>query len=381
MRLLPVVTPFKSVVSILFGIILVTPVFSADWSYQSDIALGFEYTDNLFFTTSESLNGDIADTNLLFVPAFSILAESESSRTQLNFGVSIERYDKVIEADRNDPFVRFNWDSLQENSLYGLALGYIQKSTRTSELETTGQVNIFGTQTRSSVEPYWQTNVNESNTLRIGLNVQSVSYDVANLINYNNYGLFTGWFYDYSNNGTLNINMDFKRYDSEEAGLDFDYGSIRGGIDYQISDGFDFSFDLGVGYGIREVGENYTTGLLNVGLVSRQEYYSTSLVLSSNLVPSGQADLRQIHALTFVYDHQISENTGFNLNSSLSESFPIDDPDAVRNEVFKFKPGLSYRMARDWYFDTWYLYRSNRNIGREVISANSGYIGIRWRTE
>jgi len=356
-------------------------VFSADWSYQSDIALGLEYTDNLFFTTSDSLNGDIADTNLLFVPAFSILAESESNRTQLNFGVSMERYDKVIEADRNDPFVRFNWDSLRENSLYGLELGYIQRSTRTSELETTGQVNIFGTQTRSSVEPYWQTNVNESNTLRIGLNAQSVSYDVANLINYNNYGLFTGWFYDYSNNSTLNINMDFKRYDSEEAGLDFDYGSIRGGIDYQISDGFDFSFDLGVGYGIREVGENYTTGLLNMGLVSQQEYYSTSLVLSSNLVPSGQADLRQIHALTFVYNHQISENTEFNLNSSLSESFPIDDPDSVRNEVFKIKPGLSYRMARDWYFDTWYLYRSNRNIGRDVISANSGYVGIRWRTE
>jgi hypothetical protein len=355
-------------------------VLSADWTYNSDISLGLEHTDNLFFTSSDSFNGDIADTFLLFVPAFSVLAESETSRTHLDFGVSVERYDKVTDADRNDPYARFNWDTIQESYSLGLGLGYVQTSTRTSELETTGQVNIFGTQTRSSIEPYWQVNVNESNRLRLGLNLQSVSYDV-DLTNYDTYGLLAGWFYDYSEAHTLNFSMELSHYDSEDARLDFDYGTLLAGMEYNASEALNLSLSIGVGYGVREDEDNYTSGLLNASLIFQQEYYSTSLILSSNLVPSGQADLRQVHALTFAYDQQISESIDFNLNASLSESFPIDDPDGVRNEVLTVRPRLSYRMAQDWYFDTWYRYRSNRNFVEDIISENSGYVGIRWRVE
>lgn len=354
---------------------------SAEWTYNSEISLGLQYTDNLFFTSANSVTGNTADTFIIVLPTFSILAESETSRTLLNFGVSVERYDSVTSANRNDPYVRFNWDNTLETSQFGLGAQYRQSSTRTSELETTGQVNIFGTQTRSTIEPYWQMNVTESNSLQLGVSLTSVSYDIDSLINYENYGFLTGWFYEYSEISTLNINMDLRRFDSEDAGVDFDYGSLLAGIDYDVSEAFNLNLNVGVGYGLREVGENYSTGLINASIAYQKEYYSTSLRLSSSLVPSGQADLRQVHALTFLYDHQISELLAFNFNAGLSESFPIDDPDAVRNEVFNVRPGLNFRMARDWYFDTWYLYRSNREIGREDRAENSGYIGIRWRTE
>ena len=349
---------------------------AANWQFLPRITAGGEYTDNLYFTITDK----VSDTNLSFVPEFAIRGESDRSRAIIDAGLRIKRYDKTKEADRNDPFIYSDWEHNWERNILGIAIRYSQDSTRTSELETSGRVNIFGTRTDTSITPRWQSTINENNTIELSFGLLDVYYDLPTFTDFQDYSATLRWNYETGPLSTFYFTTTGNSYKTKVNELDYNYGQLLFGISHLESEGLRYDLSLGAGYADRKIEENYTTWLANVGLEYEREYDVTNLTFSSQLVPSSSIELRTLYALDLRYRREITENLDFTFDTRFTISDSVSGIELERNENLLVRPGGTYRLGEAWLLEMWYQYRSNRYIGSDTTTESSVYLGFRYDT-
>jgi len=135
---------------------------------------------------------------------------------------------------------------------------------------------------------------------------------------------------------------------------------------------------LGAGYADREVEQDYTTWLANFAVTLMREYDETTLSLSSELAPSGSAELRKIYGLDLQYRRGLSTNINFTFATRFTISEPVQELILESNENIIIRPGLNYRLSEGWIMEMWYQYFSSQYENSEPINENSIYAGFRY---
>ena len=349
---------------------------AANWQYLPGITAGVQYTDNLYFTTIDK----VSDTNLLIIPAFALRGESDRSRASVEAGLRVERYDRVKEADRNDPYINSDWEHNWERNSLGIGIRYAQASTRTSELETSGRTNIFGTRTDTSIAPRWQSIVDENNTFELSFRLLDVFYDLPTFTDFQDYSATLRWAHDMGPLNTFYFTTTGNSYKTELIEFDYNYGQLLLGMSHMGSERLRYDMSLGAGYADRRTQQDYKTWLVNVGLTSEREYDVTTLSLTSQLVPSGSIELRKVYALDLRYRREVTENLNFTFDTRVTISDPVRELELERNENLLVRPGATYRLGEAWLMEIWYQYRSNRYIGSDTTLEDSVYLGFRYDT-
>ena len=355
-------------------LIVLKNVEAAQWDYALGLEAGVQYTDNFYFLLTDKTS----ETNLLLVPGINVRGESDRTLTTLDVGVRLERYDEIKEADRDDPYVYFNWERYWERHTLGVGLSYWQERTRTSELESSGITNIFGTRTNSSANPSWLYTVNENNNIELSMELLDVAYDIPTLIDYQNYMARLRWDHEIGPRNTIYLVTSANTYNAEAIGLDYNYGEVLAGMLFLQNEQFEYELSLGVGYADRELEEDYTTWVANARFRSEREYDETSLTLSTELVPTGAAELRMVHALDLLSQREMTLDIEFTFYTRFSRSEPVRELFSVINENLVVRPGLTYQLTETWFLESWYQYRSNRDIGGDTVKENSIYLGFRY---
>jgi hypothetical protein len=359
-----------------FSLFSFRDVWGANWDLLPRLATGVQYTDNLFFTFID--DEKVSDTKLVIVPAIIFRGESDRNLATVEAGVNLERYNKTKEADRNDPYLYFDWEHNWEYHTFGLGIQYWQSSTRTSELETTGRSNIYGTRTNTSLNPQWQSSIGENDTIILGLAFLDVFYDLPSLIDYQDYSFSIQWNHELSPLNTTYLTTIGNSYNADAIGLDYNYGQILVGLTSQRSEQLRYDMSLGMGYADRKIQADYRTWLANISLTNEREYDETTLSFSSQLVPTGSGDLRKIYAFDFQYRRDMSLNLDFTFQTRYTDSESVNELSQERVKYLTVRPGLTYQLDENWFIETWYQYLINRYLTNDPIEENSFYLGIRY---
>ena len=347
---------------------------AANFQFFPRLTAGIQHTDNLFFTNTDK----VSDTNLLIIPAFSLQGESERTRALVEAGLKIERYDKVKDADRNDPFLYSDYEHNWERNSLGIAIRYAKNSTRTSELELSGRSNIFGTRTDTRLTPRWQSTINEYNNIELSFSLLDVFYDLPTFTDFQDYSATLRWNHETGPLSTFYFTTTGNVYKTGITELDYNYGQLLFGISHLGSERLKYDLSLGAGYADRKIEKNYTTWLANVGLAYEREYDETNLTLSSQLLPSSSIALRILYALDLRYRREITENLDFTFDTRFTLSDPVSGIELERNETFYLRPGVTYRLKERWLMEMWYRYRTNRYIGSDTTTEGTVYLGLKY---
>lgn len=350
-----------------------------EWGLSTSLPAGVEYSDNLFM---ESTN---KQSDLIFQirPEIELNSESEKNILRIEAGVQVEQYSTLKTADRSDPFVGIYWEHLIQQSTFGVNIRRWDASTRTSELEETGSVNIFGTRRNASIEPYWSSRLDDRNSLSFKATFSNVTYDVpldmSTYIDYRDTRFLTGWQHQIDSQKTFTLDALISKYNGDGAALDYRYGELSAGVNYLLSEQIRFDLAAGGGFVLREAGGNLTTWHVNTRINAEREYDSANLAFSSELRPSGGGDLRQVYSLTLEYIKEWSPRLNLTLDAGIIRSSAAEGRGVNWNNYLNSQPGFNYRLLETLVLDGWYRYReSHYELGGDTRIENAFYIGLRY---
>jgi len=352
---------------------------AAEWGLTTTLPAGVEYTDNLFMESSN----EQSDTILRIRPEIGIINESEKNLLRLEAGIQLERYLAVKAADRSDPFVGIYWDHFLKHSTFGVSIRDWDASTRTSELEETGRVNIFGVRRNVSIEPYWSGRLDDKNSLSLRAVFLDVSYDVpldaSTYIDYRDTRVLAGWEHHIDSQKIFTLDALVFKYDGDGAGLDYSSRELTAGVNYKVDDQLGFDISAGRGLVLRETGGSLTTWHANASINAARKNDSATLALSSELRPSGGGELRQINSFTLEYIKEWSSRLNLTLDAGIIRSSAAEGSGVNWNNYFSSQPGLNYILLETLVLDGWYRYReSHYELGGDTRIENAFYIGLRY---
>ena len=357
-------------------------VMAADWGLEVILPAGVEHTDNLYMATTDEQE----ETIFRFRPELGLVGESDNNMIDLTVGIQLERYKSEDVLNRNDPFVELGWDHFMERSIFGVSFRREELSTRTSELEETGRVDIFGTRRNEIAEAHWSGELNDRNSLSLGAEYSDVVYDVPSAtspyIDYRDAGLHIGYGHHWDTRTTFSVDVNGSRYNADAVDLDYNYGSVTAGVDYQATEQLSYGLSAGGGYLVREVGENSTTWLVNASVNAEREFDTTTFEFTSDLRPSGEGDIRRIYALRMGYVRALSSRFDLTFDIGLTRSSAFEEADPDWNDMLTIEPGFDYLLLEELTLEGWYRYRESQyDRGSDTSIENAVYIGIRYAPE
>lgn len=187
-----------------------------------------EYTAGMAFDVSASHNDNIRFTQTDktavqkydVAPTFTLGSTTEVSQIRLNSTFDFNRYDKS-EFDSNDQNIALSMDRQFESSSIGLNAAYINNSTITSELLTTGRIgNKAERAEQYQLSPRWIYNFNEQNLLQLQASYISQDYRSDAYTGYENTGAQVSWIYQLSERMSWVTSGTYSDYQSDEIQLD-----------------------------------------------------------------------------------------------------------------------------------------------------------------
>ncbi len=325
-----------------------------EWRNAAEIPLAVEFNDNLFYSSSDRTSDVIYHAGV----HFRLDGSDELNQINLAGGVDAQRLRTTKTANNEFYSARARFLHLLENSTTQLAANYEERSTRTSELQSIGVVNVFGKLKTYNLIPSLELEANELNRLVFSLDMGRYDYDIDSLIDYKNYQGQILWNRIFSEKTEGGIDILLQRYDAVEDNIDYDYGSLQGTLSSEVSNNFSYETAAGIGYVLRKTDNNYKTLLFRLSALKEFQYTRIAGSLTSNLAPTSVGQITRLTTLEIDLSHELTDydNLTFTGRASRSDIVSTITPytvDYIRAEI-------SYqRQQNDWLtFDISYTYNS-----------------------
>lgn len=193
-----------------------------------------EYAAGMAFDVDASYNDNIrleqdnetAVHKYKAAPALSLSRTTEVSQIKLDSTFDFNRYDKS-EFDSNDQNIALSLTRQFESSSVGLNAAYINNSTLTSELLTTGRIGTKAERAeRYQVSPHWIYNFNEANLLQIQASYIAQDYRSDAYTGYDNTGVQISWIYKLSERMSWVTTGTYSDYQSDDIVLNIPRGDF-----------------------------------------------------------------------------------------------------------------------------------------------------------
>lgn len=236
------------------------PASALEYSVQPMVSATATHNDNIRLTPSDhlSLQGREVRTRAAGKVA------SENWMAELELDLKFNSFNRS-EYDSDDQFLDLKLNKNTERQNYGLNAGITRDSTRTSEVDTSGNVGI-GAERRElySFNPYWSGSVDDRNRISLQGGVTEVQYGTARFTDYQYYSLYAGWDTTLDEDLRLNVQLSATNYqpDSRPATYGTSYSADSTGLGVQVGGEYKMTeqFTINALVGSTETEQEYSIG-------------------------------------------------------------------------------------------------------------------------
>ncbi len=330
-------------------------VHAMEWRKTAEIPIAVEYNDNLFYSNTDKISDIIYHVGTLL----RLDGTDEENEFNLSGGVDIQRLQTTSKADNEFYSARARYEHLTEATISRVIASYDERSTRTSELQSIGLVNIFGKLKTYTIMPTLELELNELNRLVVNADFSRFDYDIETFIDYKNYQGQIIWSRIISEESEGGIEILLQRYDAVQNNIDYDYGALSGQLAVEEDSDFSYETAFGLGYILRKTGSNYKTLLFRLSALKEFTYTRVSGAFSSNLQPTSAGQITRLTSLDFNLIHLLNENDNISLALRASRSEIVSTTVPYTTDYIRGEIGYLHQRA-DWLtFDVSYSYTSS----------------------
>ena len=356
---------------IIFQLVLIVMVMTAyssisraaELRVDSYINTSMIYDDNILFSTTQPKES----WGLLAATGISLNRNTEITRASLKGSLFIREYDEPAMIDTVDQHLDINLSRYTERHEVGVQVGRHRDTTVRSEIDSTGPVRVDRRVEKHSLQPYWNYQLSQRDSLQLSYMWTNVDYD-ALPTEFSDY-TYTVWQLGYrrqvSQKTALNIQYsysEFKVPDIGFAGLPgVESSTTTDSVFIGASHRFTETLSADIQLGRRETEENITfipiAGQPVITNTSKSTLYVFSLTgegESNNWVLSVKRDLRpgsfgqlnQTDKAQLKINSKISGRTQLLLDAGYLNSKSSSNTRSFERRHYWVQPGLSYSVDR-----------------------------------
>ncbi len=340
---------------------------TAQWYFEPRASLDTFYDTNFRLLSEDA----IASPGLKAQAHLKGGQRTETSDLALDASVVAWRYLEAPDYDSNDFFLDLTAVHKRERDRFGLNGRIDHDSTTTSELETSGRVQVNKRRQRLYLAPSWTHLLSERTTFEARAAYADVSYEDAGARTgltdyvYLNGGLVGT--YRLSETASATARLSFDRYDASTIPSTVDSVGASVGVRRAFSETLSGWAEAGVRYSESEsrnpggttTKESSTGPIAELGLDWQGETGSVLLSLRRALVPSGSGELLDTTRASLSARQEVSPR--WSVLASLSAYRNRDDtggPGRSGNRDYvSFEPSVRYRLTEWWEVKGSYRYR------------------------
>lgn len=342
------------------AMLAVGPALADQWYAEPKARLYGFYEDNVgLVTTNEKSSPG-------FIASASVKGGTRSETRDINLAGELVRRQYFDDSPRNTTDFHFDGGYVRkiERDRFVLDAAYDLDSSLTSEVGTSGRVQVNKRRNRWSLAPGWQRQVDERLSLNAALSYADVRYDdglSAGLVDYSYATLGGGFAYGVSERMQVIGRLSYDRYDAEQITNTSDTFGLLAGVGYAFSE--DWSVNALIGARVAEVetslGSNDSTGgLFDISTTKRIETGSLRAAIGRDLQPSGDGVLLDTLRASVDWDQAITPRwRGLLHIDAYRNTLPSGTASGLDRDYFSIAPRLRYQIERDWALDLGYRYR------------------------
>ncbi len=360
---------------LLVGSIVSSSSYAAEWSLSGSVNPSAEYDDNIFMR-DENKQGDY---HFQMSPTLVATRKQENSESSLSLGVKVDRYEASQRLDQENPFLRFYTQLQQERASWGLALSYVESSSRSDAADDTGDFETNSTLTTSSISPSFSYQLTERDIVSLSASYAEKEYSTSDFSNSINKSLSSSWKHQFSER--LNAGVSLSSSNNKSNGLanstDDDSYNLSLTSQYKLSEIWAISGSAG----LRQLDSQQTSILgvtndssagssLDFTISYRGEIDSANFSLSRSISPSSTGEINEQEKVALNWSRKLTETLSSNINASFQTTSSALDEGADTRENINVSPSLRWKFSPDADLALSYNFRqqTESNIGTRASS-------------
>ncbi|MEW5009258.1 MAG: hypothetical protein AB1Y36_08245 [Cycloclasticus sp.] len=350
--------------------------YAAEWSLTGSVNPSAEYDDNIFMR-DENRQGDY---HFQVSPTLVATRKQENSESSLSLGVSVDRYEASQQLDQENPFLRFNTQLQQERARWGLALSYVESSSRSDAADDTGDFETNSTLTTSSISPSFSYQLTERDTVSLNASYAEKESSTSDFSNSTNKSLSSSWQHQFSERLKGGVSLSASNNKSSSLSNLTDDNSYNLSLTSQYR--FSEIWALNGNVGLRQL-DSQQTNILGVTDNSSStgtslgftvsysgEVDSANLSLSRSISPSSTGEINEQEKVSLSWSRELSETLSSHINASFQTTSSALDEGADKRENINVSPSLRWALSPDTTLSLAYKYRQQKesNLGTRASS-------------
>lgn len=362
---------------------MMSPAFGLEYTLQPEVQARATHEDNIRLTPTDPISLQGREV----IASVESQAAGETWQAALDIELDFNSYNRD-EYDSDDQLMGLNFNKNTERQNFGIRGKVIRDSTRTSEIETSGQIGLKARRRESySVTPYWSYLVNSSNKVSIEGSLYTVDYagDNSQFTDYDYNTVSASWFTAVNESLTLQFNVVDTAFETDLVSASIYVPALNSieslgeyGAYYHVeSDGL----QLQVGGEYRLTEQFVLTGL--VGKTSTEQRYvvepasacGTGVVVGASLLGPVYARPDQC-ALDDYDESSVTGELGVSWSgerSTLSALYSIKNEPVSRGyeiESEKARLNWKYRLSKLNHFELKFLYGQTEAVDISATALN-----------
>ena len=351
------------------------PSLSDTWRFGYPVAVGAGYNDNV----NLSVDDPQASAKLSLVPRVLAKRETERSTFDLDLAVRFEFYSNSDAAqDRDDPSLTAAYQYEFERSSVGLAGSASRQSTRVSEFEDTGRVNLDASRDELGLDAFWHYQLDDLTLIITEGTVRDVSYTTDQLTNFSSHGANVQVLREVSPRLGVFGGLDALFFNPEgEDTVNSESYALRAGGAYQISENLGVTLSIGE-FLVQRQGlgsENDWLGRIELNYAGYRTRFRAGAERSVD--PSSAGQLRTRDTVQLGLNRDLTERHSVGVSARWLNSQSVSAEGSIQG--FELEPWISWQAAQSIEVRGTYTFRSQDRSGEpETAESNAFLVEMRY---
>jgi hypothetical protein len=368
---------------------ILSSVQAAEWSLTGRLDPTVQYDDNVFMSGTDEESG----TRYTMTPTATISRATESSNASLDLGYRLENWSSVNIDNSENPFANFNGSYYNERSEYGLALAYVEDTTRETAADDSGNFRAQGTITTKTIAPYYNYQLTERDTLSFNASYSEREYDI-NTFNDNELKFIeTAWWHLYTERLSGGLSVGVYNYQADSSltsfSVEHDNYNFLALLAYQLTELWQLDGRAGIrrleseltnDFGFKE--DNTASGTSYAFTATRENEIDTLVLgVSQELNPNSDGSVDEQQRAHVNWSRNLSETLTANIFATYLES-ESESRDILKQErkYYEFSPSIIWNFEENLGLEFGYRYRKQDRDGILSTDAdsNSAFVALRY---
>ncbi len=369
-----------------FAILSLSSPRAEQWYVEPRASLQGSYDDNVRLTSDEPISSAAAK----------LEAEVESGRrtedSEIGIGAKVLSTQYTDASDLDETDGSLTWSSAYQlgRSRFKLDGTFDYDSTLTSEVATSGYVQVNKRRERVLLSPSWRYALSPRMQLDTSVSFEDVFYEDVKLLPLFDYAdATTGVTLTYSLSERVQAiaRASYNRYDASQVDTQSDTYGIEAGASYLLSESSSVSFLAGLRRASAEtptlfgtVESDNTGPLFELKVTKQFDVAKFNLTADRSLLPSSNGTLLDTTGLAMSLDYPLGAEwkVSFGVDGYRNRS-PDGDVSSYDRDYVSFTPRLEHRLSESLYIDLSYRYRWQKyDSWRDDAISNAVFLGLQY---